>query len=224
MAFNPKYSSIPMVSNDLGINDLPIVFPNGETISQSGQGSTFTDLKAVKKGGAKTPSLILPNTRYSLSIDEDYIQLDIEVDNVWMKTLPFKVEPSVYDKEGWCKVSAWDSAYYNYSSYPLVVYFRCKTRRQDEVLVPVKYDDKVGVVIPLQLKTYETITFTTQPMNSTLAKLLVEISEWENVKFSYWQSGSWQNVNVVKTAENWTQTTYPRTLGVVVGGSFVVKP
>ena len=71
MAFNPKYSSIPMVSNDLGINDLPIVFPNGETISQSGQGSTFTDLKAVKKGGSQTPSLILPNTRYSLSIDDN---------------------------------------------------------------------------------------------------------------------------------------------------------
>lgn len=223
MAFNPKYSSIPMVSNDLGINDLPIVFPNGETISQSCQAETITNLRVISKGGAVSPSLIIPNTYYSLSILADYIGILAEIGGNWWKSLPFVVEPSVFDKEGWCKISAWDSTYYNYSSYPLVVYFRCKTRRQDEVLVPTKYDDKVGVIIPLQLKTYETITFTTQPMNSTLAKLLMEISEWENVKFSYWKSNGWQNVDVVKTAENWQRTTYPRTLGVVVGGSFVVK-
>ena len=63
MAFNPKYSSIPMVSDNIGMPDLPIIFPNGETISQSGQGSTFNDLKAVLKGGAQMPSFIIPSTR-----------------------------------------------------------------------------------------------------------------------------------------------------------------
>lgn len=226
MAFNPKYSSIPMVSDNIGMPDLPIIFPNGETISQSGQGSTFNDLKAVLKGGAQTPSFIIPSTRYSISLDEDYIQLDIKVDNVWSKTLPFVVEPSVFDKKDWCKVTAYDTTRYNYSTYPLVVFFKAFQRKIEQQNVVVKYDDEVGTIIPLSQKQFDVLTFTTQPMNSDYARLLLDIAEWDNVTFQHWDSenNAWSAaLNVAKKAESWQRTTYPKTLGTTIQGTFVIK-
>ena len=79
MAFNPKYSSIPMVSDNIGMPDLPITFPNGEVISQSCQAETITNLSVIRKGGAVSPSLIIPNTYYSLSILTDYIGILAEI-------------------------------------------------------------------------------------------------------------------------------------------------
>ena len=226
MSFNPKYSSIPMVSDNIGMPDLPITFPNGEVISQSGQGSTFTDLKAIKKGGAKTTSLIIPNSSYSLSLNKDYVQLDIEVDNVWSKTLPFVVEPSVFDKKDWCKVTAYDTTRYNYSAYPIVVFFKAFQRKIEQQNVVVKYDDEVGTIIPLSQKQFDVLTFTTQPMNSDYARLLLDIAEWDNVTFQHWDSenNAWSTaLNVAKKTESWQRTTYPKTLGTTIQGSFIIK-
>lgn len=226
MAFNPKYSSIPMISDNIGMPDLPIIFPSGETISQSGQGSTFTDLKAVKKGGAQTPSLIIPSLSYSLSLNKDYVQLDIEVDNVWTKTLPFVVEPPVFDKKDWCRITAYDTTRYNYSTYPIVVYFKAFQRKIEQQNVVVKYDDEVGTIIPLSQKQFDVLTFTTQPMNSDYARLLLDIAEWDNVTFQHWDSenNAWSTaLNVAKKAESWQRTTYPKTLGTTIQGSFIIK-
>ena len=226
MAFNPKYSSIPMVSDNIGMPDLPITFPSGETISQSCQAETITNLRVISKGGAVSPSLIIPNTYYSLSILTDYIGILAEIGGNWWKSLPFQVEPSVFDKKDWCKITAYDTTRYNYSTYPLVVFFKAFQRKIEQQNVVVKYDDEVGTIIPLSQKQFDVLTFTTQPMNSDYARLLLDIAEWDNVTFQHWDSdnNAWSTaLNVVKKAESWQKTTYPKTLGTTIQGSFVIK-
>ena len=226
MAFNPKYSSIPMVSDNIGMPDLPITFPSGGKFTQSGQGSTFTNMKVVMKGGAKTPYLLSPSPSYGMLFIDDYIQLDIEVDNVWMKTLPFVVEPFVFGKKDWCIIAAYDTTRYNYPTAPLVVFFKAFQRKIEQQNVVVKYDDEVGTIIPLSQKQFDVLTFTTQPMNSDYARLLFDIAEWDNVTFQYWdtKNNGWSTaLNVAKKAEAWNKTTYPKTLGTTIQGSFVIK-
>lgn len=226
MAFNPKYSSIPMVSDNIGMPDLPIIFPNGETISQSCQGETITDLKVIGKGGVTSSLVVLPSNHFSVSILTDYVGILAEIDGNWGKSLPFQVEPSVFDKKDWCKVTAYDTTRYNYSSYPLVVYFKAFQRKIEQQNVVVKYDDEVGTIIPLSQKQFDVLTFTTQPMNADYARLLLDIAEWDNVTFQYWdtKNNAWSTaLNVVKKAEAWQKTTYPKTLGTTIQGSFVIK-
>ena len=226
MAFNPKYSSIPMVSDNIGMSDLPITFPNGEVISQSCQAETITNLRVISKGGAVSPSLIIPNTYYSLSILTDYIGILAEIGGNWWKSLPFQVEPSVFDKKEWCRITAYDTNRYNYSTYPLVVFFKAFQRKIEQQNVVVKYDDEFGTIIPLSQKQFDVLTFTTQPMNSDYARLLLDIAEWDNVTFQHWDSenNAWSTaLNVAKKAESWQKTTYPKTLGTTIQGSFVIK-
>lgn len=226
MAFNPKYSSIPMVSDNIGMPDLPIIFPSGGKFTQSGQGSTFTDMKAVSKGGVKTPYLLSPSPQYAMLFNDDYIQFDIEVDSVWMRTLPFVVEPFVFGQKDWCKVSAYDTTRYNYPTYPLVVFFKAFQRKVEQQNVVVKYDDEVGTIIPLSQKQFDVLTFTTQPMNADYARLLLDVAEWDNVTFQHWdtKNNAWSTaLNVAKKAEAWQKTTYPKTLGTTIQGSFVIK-
>ena len=226
MAFNPKYSSIPMVSDNIGMSDLPITFPNGEVISQSCQAETITNLRVISKGGAVSPSLIIPNTYYSLSILTDYIGILAEIGGNWWKSLPFQVEPSVFDKKEWCRITAYDTTRYNYSAYPLVVFFKAFQRKIEQQNVVVKYDDEFGTIIPLSQKQFDVLTFTTQPMNSDYARLLLDIAEWDNVTFQHWDSenNAWSTaINVAKKAESWQKTTYPKTLGTTIQGSFIIK-
>jgi hypothetical protein len=226
MAFNPKYSSIPMISDNIGMPDLPIVFPNGETISQSCQAETITDLRVILKGGAVSSLLIIPTNYYSLSILADYVGILAEIGGNWWKSLPFVVEPSVFDKKDWCKITAYDTTRYNYSAYPIVVFFKAFQRKIEQQNVVVKYDDEVGTIIPLSQKQFDVLTFTTQPMNSDYARLLLDIAEWDNVAFQYWntKNNAWStSLNVVKKAESWQKTTYPKTLGTTIQGSFVIK-
>ena len=226
MAFNPKYSSIPMVSDNIGMPDLPITFPSGGKLTQSGQGSTFTDMKAVTKGGVKTPYLLSPSPNYSMLFNDDYIQFDIEVDNVWMKTLPFVVEPFVFGKKDWCRIAAYDTTRYNYPTAPIVVFFKAFQRKIEQQNVVVKYDDEVGTIIPLSQKQFDVLTFTTHPMNSDYARLLLEIAEWDNVTFQTWdiENSNWSvKIDVAKKAESWNKTTYPKTLGTTIQGSFIIK-
>ena len=226
MAFNPKYSSIPMVSDNIGMPDLPITFPNGEVISQSCQAETITNLSVIRKGGAVSPSLIIPNTYYSLSILTDYIGILAEIGGNWWKSLPFQVEPSVFDKKEWCRITAYDTTRYNYSAYPIVVFFKAFQRKIEQQNVVVKYDDEVGTIIPLSQKQFDVLTFTTQPMNSDYARLLLDIAEWDNVTFQHWDSenNAWSTaLNVAKKAESWQKTTYPKTLGTTIQGTFVIK-
>lgn len=228
MAFNPKYSSIPMVSDNIGMPDLPIVFPNGETIKQTLQGETLQDLFAIGKGGEQISILYMIGAgNYSLAFLDDFRGISLQLTSATpKKSLFFMVEPSVFDKKDWCKVTAYDTTRYNYSSYPLVVYFKANTRKIEQQNVVVKYDDEVGTIIPLSQKQYDVLTFTTQPMNSDYARLLLDIAEWDNVTFQYWDStnNAWSTaVNVAKKAESWQKTTYPNTLGTSIQGSFVIK-
>ena len=189
MAFNPKYSSIPMVSDNIGMPDLPITFPSGEVISQSCQDETITNLRVIRKGGAVSPSLIIPNTYYSLSILTDYIGILAEIGGNWWKSLPFQ-------------------------------------RKIEQQNVVVKYDDEVGTIIPLSQKQFDVLTFTTQPMNADYARLLLDIAEWDNVTFQHWdlKNNTWSTaLNVAKKAESWQKTTYPKTLGTTIQGSFIIK-
>lgn len=226
MAFNPKYSSIPMISDNIGMPDLPITFPSGETISQSCHGETITNLKVIRKGGAESSLIVIPDTHYSVSLLADYVGILAEIGGNWWKSLPFQVEPSVFDKKDWCKVTAYDTTRYNYSSYPLVVYFKAFQRKIEQQNVVVKYDDEVGTIIPLSQKQFDVLTFTTQPMNSDYARLLLDIAEWDNVTFQYWdtKNNAWSTaLNVAKKAESWQKTTYPKTLGTTIQGSFIIK-
>ena len=226
MAFNPKYSSIPMVSDNIGMPDLPSTFPSGEVISQSCQDETITNLRVIRKGGAVSPSLIIPNTYYSLSILTDYIGILAEIGGNWWKSLPFQVEPSVFDKKEWCRITAYDTTRYNYSTYPIVVFFKAFQRKIEQQNVVVKYDDEVGTIIPLSQKQFDVLTFTTQPMNADYARLLLDITEWDNVTFQHWdlKNNTWSTaLNVAKKAESWQKTTYPKTLGTTIQGSFIIK-
>lgn len=227
MAFNPKYSSIPMVSDNIGMPDLPITFPSGETISQSGQGDNIQDLRYIYKsklvGGS---TMFLPLPYYSATLDADYIAVEIKISGSWTRSLPFIVEPPVFDKKDWCKITAYDTTRYNYSAYPLVVFFKAFQRKIEQQNVVVKYDDEVGTIIPLSQKQFEVLTFTTQPMNSDYARLLLDIAEWDNVTFQHWdtKNNAWSTaINVAKKAEAWQKTTYPKTLGTTIQGSFVIK-
>lgn len=226
MAFNPKYSSIPIVSDNIGMPDLPILFPNGETISQSCQGETITNLKVIRKGGAESSSIVIPGTHYSVSLLADYVGILAEIGGNWWKSLPFQVEPFVFDKKDWCRVTAYDTTRYNYPTYPIVVFFKAFQRKIEQQNVVVKYDDEVGTIIPLSQKQFDVLTFTTQPMNADYARLLLDIAEWDNVTFQRWdtKNNAWSTaIKVAKKAESWQKTTYPKTLGTTIQGSFIIK-
>lgn len=228
MAFNPKYSSIPMVSDNIGMPDLPIVFPNGEKIKQTLQGDTLQDLFAVGKGGEPIAIFYMPGgTNYSLALIDDFRGISLQLtSDTPKKSLPFIVEPSVFDKKDWCKVTAYDTTRYNYATYPLVVFFKAFQRKVEQQNVVVKYDDEVGTIIPLSQKQFDVLIFTTQPMNSDYARLLLDIAEWDNVTFQYWdtKNNAWSTaLKVAKKAESWQKTTYPKTLGATIQGSFVIK-
>lgn len=227
MAFNPKYSSFPMVSGNIGMPDLPIVYPNGEYIEQSCQGDTATEIGRIGKGGrVYPPLLVLPQPYFAINLGADTIGIRVKIAGNWRMSLRFTVEPSVFDKKDWCKVTAYDTTRYNYSSYPIVVFFKAFQRKIEQQNVVVKYDDEVGTVIPLSQKQFEVLAFTTQPMNSDYARLLLDIAEWDNVTFQYWdtKNNAWSTaLNVAKKAEAWQKTTYPRTLGTTIQGSFIIK-
>lgn len=226
MAFNSKYSSIPFVSDNIGMPDLPYVFPNGETIVQSCQGDTATEIESVRKGERVTPLIMVPRPYFQITTVPDLIGIRVRIAGNWRRSLFFTVEPSVFDKKDWCKVTAYDTTRYNYSAYPLVVYFKANTRKIEQQNVVVKYDDEVGTIIPLSQKQFDVLTFTTQPMNSDYARLLLDIAEWDNVTFQHWdtKNNTWSTaVNVVKKAESWQKTTYPKTLGTTIQGSFIIK-
>ena len=58
------------------------------------------------------------------------------------------------------------------------------------------------------------------------ARLLLDIAEWDNVTFQYWdtKNNNWSTaLNVAKKAEAWQRTTYPKTLGTTIQGSFIIK-
>ena len=228
MAFNPKYSSIPMVSDNIGMPDLPIVFPNGETIKQTLQGDTLQDLFAIGKGGEQINVIYMIGAgNYSLALNDDFRAISLQLtSDTPKKSLPFLVEPSIFDKKDWCKVTAYDTTRYNYSTYPLVVFFKAFQRKIEQQNVVVKYDDEVGTIIPLSQKQFDVLTFTTQPMNADYARLLLDIAEWDNVSFQYWdtENNAWSTaLNVAKKAEAWQKMTYPKTLGTTIQGSFVIK-
>lgn len=227
MAFNSKYSSIPMVSDNIGMPDLPIIFPNGELIEQSCQGDTATEIVTIGKGGrVYPPILIFPRPYFSVNMGADTIGIRVKINNNWRRSLFFVVEPSVFDKKDWCKVTAYDTTRYNYSTYPIVVFFKAFQRKIEQQNVVVKYDDEVGTVIPLSQKQFDVLTFTTQPMNSDYARLLLDVAEWDNVTFQHWdmKNNAWSTaLNVAKKAEAWQKTTYPKTLGTTIQGSFVIK-
>ena len=227
MAFNSKYSSIPFVSDNIGMPDLPYVFPNGETIEQSCQGGTATEIVRIGKGGRVYPPIIMLSQPYfSVYTGADTIGIRVKIAGNWRRSLFFTVEPSVFDKKDWCKVTAYDTTHYNYSTYPIVVFFKAFQRKIEQQNVVVKYDDEVGTIIPLSQKQFDVLTFTTQPMNSDYARLLLDIAEWDNVTFQYWdtKNNAWSTaLNVAKKAESWQKTTYPKTLGTTIQGSFVIK-
>ena len=56
MAFNPKYSSIPMVSDNIGMPDLPIVLPIDEKIMQSFHGDMAKVYIKTLRGGVDVPA------------------------------------------------------------------------------------------------------------------------------------------------------------------------
>lgn len=227
MAFNPKLCSIPIVSYNIGMPDLPIVFPNGETILQSVHDKTADRLQLRWKGGSSiTLTFLTPQSYYQVTTTPDLIGVGVRITPTWFLSLPFVVEPSQFDKKDWCKISAYDTTRYNYPTYPLVVFFKAFQRKVEQQNVVVKYDDEVGTIIPLSQKQFDVLTFTTQPMNSDYARLLLDIAEWDNVTFQYWdaENNAWSTaVNVAKKAESWQKTTYPKTLGTTIQGSFVIK-
>ena len=227
MAFNPKYSSIPMVSDNIGMPDLPYVFPNGELIEQSCQGDTATEIVTIGKGGRNYPPvMILSQPYFTAYTGADTIGIRVKIAGNWWRSLFFTVEPSIFEKKDWCKVTAYDTTRYNYSTYPIVVFFKAFQRKIEQQNVVVKYDDEVGTIIPLSQKQFDVLTFTTQPMNSDYARLLLDIAEWDNVTFQYWdtKNNAWSTaLNVAKKAESWQKTTYPKTLGTTIQGSFIIK-
>lgn len=227
MAFNPKYSSIPMVSDNIGMPDVPILLPNNEKVIFCGQGDNFDKICIVPKSLAEIPQNILPSAGYTLTLSADQVQFIIEKQGGgWYRTLKYVVEPSVFDKKDWCKVTAYDTTRYNYSAYPIVVFFKAFQRKIEQQNVVVKYDDEVGTIIPLSQKQFDVLTFTTQPMNSDYARLLLDIVEWDNVTFQHWntKNNAWSTaINVAKKAESWQKTTYPKTLGTTIQGSFIIK-
>ena len=227
MAFNSKYSSIPFVSDNIGMPDLPILFPNGESIFQSCQGDTATEIARIGKGErVYTPISLLNTPFFSVYMGADIIGVRVKIANNWRRSLFFAVEPSVFDKKDWCKVTAYDTTRYNYSAYPIVVFFKASMRKIEQQNVVVKYDDEVGTIIPLSQKQFDVLTFTTQPMNADYARLLLDVAEWDNVTFQHWdmKNNAWSTaLNVAKKAESWQKTTYPKTLGTTIQGSFVIK-
>ncbi|MBQ1719625.1 MAG: hypothetical protein II027_03145 [Bacteroidales bacterium] len=227
MAFNPKYSSIPFVSDNIGMPDLPYVFPSGENIEQSCQGDTATEIVTIGKGGRNYPPIIMRSQPYfSVYTDADTIGIRVKIAGNWCRSLFFTVEPSIFEKKDWCKVTAYDTTRYNYSAYPIVVFFKAFQRKIEQQNVVVKYDDEVGTIIPLSQKQFDVLSFTTQPMNSDYARLLLDIAEWDNVTFQHWdtKNNAWSTaVNVAKKAESWQKTTYPKTLGTTIQGTFIIK-
>ena len=229
MAFNPKYSCIPMVSDNIGTPDLPIIFPNGVSLTQHLQGGTLQNIYAIGKGGEQIPFTFVPGApTYSVTMDADYkyIALELTGDLTPSLSLPFVVEPSVYPKKEWCRILASDTTKYNYPTRPLVVFFKAFQRKIEQQNVVVKYDDEVGTIIPLSQKQFDVLTFTTQPMNNDYARLLLDVAEWDNVTFQYWdtKNNAWStSINVVKKAAAWQKPTYPKTLGTTIQGSFIIK-
>ena len=229
MAFNPKYCSIPLASasDNIGMPDLPVILPSASRFKQYFD-SLFWQIKIYEKGWASY--LVTGGISVDIIMSAEMIRFGL-IDTsfyppVEYPTLNFRVEPPIYPMESWCKISAYDSTRYNYSSYPLVVYFKADTRKIEQQNVVIKYDDEVGTIIPLSQKQFDVLTFTTQPMNSDYARLLLDIAEWDNVTFQHWDTNStnWSSaLNVVKKAEAWNKTTYPKTLGTTIQGSFVIK-
>ena len=225
MAFNPKYVPIPMISDNIGMADVPILLPNNEKVIFCGQGDNFDQFCIVPKSLSEQIQSILPHASFTLTLGADQVQFLIHTTG-WFRTLKYAVEPAVFNKKDWCKVTAYDTTRFNYSSYPLVVYFKANTRKIEQQNVVVKYDDEVGTIIPLSQKQFDVLTFTTQPMNSDYARLFLDIAEWDNVTFQHWdtENNAWSTaMNVAKKAEAWQKTTYPRTLGTTIQGSFVIK-
>lgn len=229
MAFNPKYSSIPMVSDNIGMPDLPIVLPIYEKIMQSFHGDRPKQYVEEVRGGAISASAYpppYPTEENFILNSPDIVRIGFYIAPTTFWTLPIVVEPSVFDKSQWCKVSAYDTTRYNYPTAPLVVFFKAFQRKIEQQNVVVKYDDEVGTIIPLSQKQFDVLTFTTQPMNSDYARLLLDIAEWDNVTFQHWdaKNNAWSTaVNVAKKAESWQKTTYPKTLGTTIQGSFIIK-
>ena len=229
MAFNPKYSSIPMVSDNIGMPDLPIVLPIDEKIMQSFHGDAPKVYVKTLRGGVEVPTAYpapYPTEEYFVLDSPDIVRIGFFIAPTTFWTLPIVVEPRVFDKSQWCKVSAYDTTRYNYSTAPLVVFFKAFQRKIEQQNVVVKYDDEVGTIIPLSQKQFDVLTFTTHPMNSDYARLLLEISEWDNVTFQTWdtENSNWSaKIDVAKKAEAWQKMTYPKTLGTTIQGSFIIK-
>lgn len=229
MAFNPKYSSIPMVTDNIGMPDLPIVLPIEEKIMQSFHGEMAKVYVKTLRGGVEVPTSY-PSpypTEANFELDSpDIVRIGFYITPTTFWTLPIVVEPRVFDKSQWCKVSAYDTTRYNYPTAPIVVFFKAFQRKIEQQNVVVKYDDEVGTIIPLSQKQFDVLTFTTHPMNSDYARLLLDVAEWDNVTFQYWdtKNNAWSTaLNVAKKAEAWNKTTYPKTLGTTIQGSFIIK-
>lgn len=229
MAFNPKLCSIPIVteSDNIGMPDLPILLPRNARFTQHFMGSSCSVIYTEYKGGLRIGTTYSPAVNsVSITLSADIVKLYLSVGTTY-QTLNFAVEPPIYDLSQWCRISAWDSTRYNYSSYPITMYFRANTRKIEQQNVVVKYDDEVGTIIPLSQKQFDVLTFTTMPMNADYARLLLDIAEWDNVTFQYWdaRNNRWllPAIKVVKKAEAWQKTTYPKTLGTTIQGSFVIK-
>ena len=229
MAFNPKYSSIPMVSDNIGMPDLPIVLPIDEKIMQSFHGDRPKQYIKKIRGGAISAS-VYPSpypTEANFELDSpDIVRIGFYIAPTTFWTLPIVIEPRVFDKSQWCKVTAYDTTRYNYSTAPIVVFFKAFQRKIEQQNVVVKYDDEVGTIIPLSQKQFDVLTFTTHPMNSDYARLLLDVVEWDNVTFQYWdtENSNWSaKIDVAKKAEAWNKTTYPKTLGTTIQGSFIIK-
>lgn len=229
----PKYVSIPMKSYNMDVPDVPILLPFGEVIMQEfGFGNAISyRLYQKKSGQIYSQQAIGISTVDSFNLgDSDIIKYGFRTydggpyTRYW--TLPFVIEPKVYPKSEWCKVSAYDTTIFPNPSYPIVVFFKAFQRKIEQQNVVVKYDDEVGTIIPLSQKQFDVLTFTTQPMNADYARLLLDVAEWDNVTFQHWdtKNNAWSTaINVAKKAESWQKTTYPKTLGTTIQGSFVIK-
>ena len=127
MAFNPKYSSVPLVeaSDNIGMPDLPIVLPYGEKITQSFMGNTASRFSQKFKGGSEFTLSYAPPyptaSQFTLS-STDIIAFGWYINGATRWTSKFVVEPSIFEKKDWCKVTAYDTTRYNYSTYPIVVF------------------------------------------------------------------------------------------------------
>ena len=231
MAFNPKYSSVPLVeaSGNIGMPALPIILPYNEKITQSFMGDTASRFSQKFKGGnvfTLNYTIPYPTASQIMLSSTDIVAFGWYINGATRWTLPYVVEAPVFDKKDWCKVTAYDTTRYNYSTYPIVVFFKAFQRKIEQQNVVVKYDDEVGTIIPLSQKQFDVLTFTTQPMNSDYARLLLDVAEWDNVTFQHWdtENNAWStSLNVAKKAEAWQKTTYPKTLGTTIQGSFIIK-